>query len=357
MTDRIKVFIQYPWIKPDSPYYTYLLDHTPEDIEYVNPLIRSKKIISGQEFLSNNQTKSKLRNLIFKSKIPLPNARYTFMTREADIIHCPFCISLNHYPWICDWEIWWQGMLSNVDNNLGIWITKKILQQKSCKKILCWSEETRKRMLEMFNNDKIITSKSIVVYQAVPVIQNNQMLRIHEKEVNLLFIARYFYAKGGKEAVELINQLTKKYKFINGYIISDTPKEILDKYHDNDQLIFLPVMDRQKLYNYYSLADIFIYPGISDSFGWMFLEAMSYGLPIITMPGYARREIVEDSVNGFVCKDPEDMFKKTESLVLNRTKRRLIGTSGFELVHKGKFSFEVKNKKLREIYGEAIKED
>jgi len=52
-----------------------------------------------------------------------------------------------------------------------------------------------------------------------------------------------------------------------------------------------------------------VYPGYSDSFGFAFLEAMAFGLPIVTVDGFARREIVEDGKNGFVIERPEIAWK------------------------------------------------
>jgi len=36
MMDKIKVFLQSPWEYIDSPYYKYLRERHPGDIEYVN---------------------------------------------------------------------------------------------------------------------------------------------------------------------------------------------------------------------------------------------------------------------------------------------------------------------------------
>ena len=33
--DKIKVFLQYPWKFPDSPYYNYLVKYPPKNIEYL----------------------------------------------------------------------------------------------------------------------------------------------------------------------------------------------------------------------------------------------------------------------------------------------------------------------------------
>lgn len=362
--NSIKVFFQYPLSRPDSPFYEYLFDYPPENIEFINPLVRKKKIITeSKSMVENNLLKAKIKNFIFKSKLPIPNVRYTLMTKEADIIHAAHCLSLNNYNWVCDFETWTQPLLCNIDNRRGIWLAKKILKRKNCKSMIFWTEETKKRTLEMLGNDQVLLDKSVVIYPAVPVNQNNSFLRKNQKPLNLLFVARDFQAKGGDIVVKVMDRLTKRYGFINGIIVSSVPEDVKNEYSGNSQITFYDLMPREKLQEIYSICDIFIYPGISDTFGFGFLEAMSYGMPIVTGGGYARREIVKNGYNGFVCKtkflkklkypisvDEDDIFLKIEKLIIDNKLREKLGTNGFRNISIGKFSIQERNKKLRDVY-------
>lgn len=70
----------------------------------------------------------------------------------------------------------------------------------------------------------------------------------------------------------------------------------------------------------YEKSDILVYPGYSDSFGWAFLEAMSFGLPIITVNGVARRDLIRNGRNGFVV--PRKMKKSLSTLVTLGMKKK-----------------------------------
>jgi glycosyltransferase involved in cell wall biosynthesis len=50
--------------------------------------------------------------------------------------------------------------------------------------------------------------------------------------------------------------------------------------------------------NYYSNADVFVLPTLSDGFALTQLEAMSYGLPVIATPNCG--SVVQEGVNGFI---------------------------------------------------------
>lgn len=55
---------------------------------------------------------------------------------------------------------------------------------------------------------------------------------------------------------------------------------------------------RDKVQNFYSQADVFVLPTISDGFALTQLEAMSHGLPVITTPNCG--DVVTDGVDGFL---------------------------------------------------------
>jgi glycosyltransferase involved in cell wall biosynthesis len=55
----------------------------------------------------------------------------------------------------------------------------------------------------------------------------------------------------------------------------------------------LPLMPQDKLFKeVFPKSDIFVYPGFSDTFGFALTEAISFGVPVVTVDGYSRREII-----------------------------------------------------------------
>ena len=49
MDKKIKVYLQYPWKFPDSPYYKYLIQDCPKEIEYCN-IEKQKGVITRKKF-------------------------------------------------------------------------------------------------------------------------------------------------------------------------------------------------------------------------------------------------------------------------------------------------------------------
>ena len=106
--EKIKIYLQYPWKFPDSPYYKYLIDNPPKNIEYLNIENQKGVIIDKKGVFFSNLLKKLIRGVIQKFKIPLINTHQTKINKGYDLIHCAHCISGNKFPWVADFESSWQ---------------------------------------------------------------------------------------------------------------------------------------------------------------------------------------------------------------------------------------------------------
>ncbi|MDD3159853.1 MAG: glycosyltransferase family 4 protein [Candidatus ainarchaeum sp.] len=362
---KLDIFIQYPPFFSDSPYYNYLTNYPPKTVNYLSidkkrtDIIIQKNKLSIVRFL-----KDKIRLIIRKLNLPIINAYYTKSDKEFGLIHCAHCLSLNNdKKWVVDLECAWQIGIGNTSKNT----MKKainILERKNCKRIICWTNKTKDELIKITNQN--INEKIDVIYPAVPV---NKKVNKNSKKINLVFVARYFKLKGGEYAINVINKLTKKYDFVNGIIVTDNIELAKSCISENNKIKFYSLMDRKELFNkIYTKTDIFIYPGLADSFGFLYLDVMSFGLPIITVDGYARKEIVEDGKSGFVVGEDKyyldkeydkslekQLIEKTEILIKDEKLRKKMGDYGYNLVKNGKFSIKQRNKLMKKVYEDAIK--
>ena len=81
-------------------------------------------------------------------------------------------------------------------------------------------------------------------------------------------------------------------------------------------------------------ADIFILPSYNEGLPMSILEAMSYGLPVISTPVGGIPEIVKDGVNGYLIfpGDNEALAEKIELLAKNKELRLRMGQENYKLV-------------------------
>lgn len=360
----IKIYLQSPWKFSDSPYYLYLRQNPPYNIEYVNAndfgLIQN-----GKKLRSQNKIKHLIKKVL-RFFSGLPNEHLTRTDKEYDLIHGAHCLSLNKKPWVCDIEyvnqFWASGHIGNKNK------ISKILNKNQCKKILAWTQWTADGILKEFPE---IRDKIETIYPGIPIQEFNKK---KSNRITLLFSSRRFLFKGGLHALEVIDRLTKKYKNVYGIIVSDISEDIKSKYSINDKIEFFNFMPQEKLFKeIYPKADIFVYPSYTDTFGFGLTEAMSFGLPIVTVGGHSRREIVTENKTGFVLDEPKDfnvsylnnledykdiireLEHKTETLIKDEKLRKIISENCLKEISNGKFSIKTRNEKLKRIYEDAIK--
>ena len=121
-------------------------------------------------------------------------------------------------------------------------------------------------------------------------------------------------------------------------IAGDGPEKIrLRKLADelpDGKVLFPGQVAREKMYRYYSAADIFAFPGINESLGMVFLEAQSCGLPVIACNNGGIPEVVVNNTTGFLTPiDDELSFDQALlELLTNPEKRKNMGRAAAQYV-------------------------
>ena len=82
-----------------------------------------------------------------------------------------------------------------------------------------------------------------------------------------------------------------------------------------DGVSFAGFVDQAGLPEHYAAAGAFVFPTLRDPFGFVLLEAMAAGLPVVTSPwAGATRDLVVDGENGLVV-DPDDVDALADALL------------------------------------------
>jgi glycosyltransferase involved in cell wall biosynthesis len=65
--------------------------------------------------------------------------------------------------------------------------------------------------------------------------------------------------------------------------------------------VFTGRIERQELFRLYSAADLFVFPGVEESLGMVYLEAQSCGLPVVAFGDWGGGEAVIEGATGLLC--------------------------------------------------------
>jgi len=150
--------------------------------------------------------------------------------------------------------------------------------------------------------------------------------------VRLVTVARLLERKGIQtilEACALPTLLPVELEIIGTGPYEATLREMVDALGLGERVRFLGFVPNEELPRYYRRSDIFVLPSETESFGLVFAEAMSCGLPILASNVGGIPETVRDGIDGLLCPpgDPASLRKNILRLIESAPTRAEISIS------------------------------
>ncbi len=268
--------------------------------------------------LTWNKGSNKIENILLKiiSFLQIPNIKYFSknMLEGINLLHTPGQLVLNNKPYIVEIDnVWCLAFykLPILFGRFGKRIIMYFLKRKNCKKIVCISEAAKHSVINFFH-DAIITKKCVVSYPFV----TNKHLTVDQitlqKHPKLLYISSDFYLKGWRELIHAYIAVKENHPEISLTIITkiknitEDDKRLLDT---TDIILLEGNMTKESMIDTYMSHDLFICPTHKDSFGLVFLEAMSCGMAIIATDMFATKEMIINDYNWQLLQSPINVFK------------------------------------------------
>ena len=113
--------------------------------------------------------------------------------------------------------------------------------------------------------------------------------------------------------------------------------------HLRDRVFFHGFVSNEEVISHYERCDLMVAPSFYESFGQIYLEAMSYGKPVIGCNAGGIPEVIEDGVCGLLAEPgcADSLTDKILKICNNSEYRRLLGKNARDRV---KSSFDIKKK-------------
>jgi len=191
----------------------------------------------------------------------------------------------------------------------------------------------------------------------VPQVEKNKYDR---DEVRILFVGRCCPRKGLHYLFKAVADM--KHHKIEVDIVGDLEADkkhvselygLLKKLAIDEKVAFHGHVRIEQLWDYYRNADIFIMPSLWEGFGIVFLDAMSFGLPIVSTNVGAIPDLVRHEENGLLVKpgDTGALASAIEQLVVSPSLRRKLGQNGFRFMqeHPEFTSWDVVGEKFKSV--------
>jgi glycosyltransferase involved in cell wall biosynthesis len=205
-------------------------------------------------------------------------------------------------------------------NRLMQQVSKPILRYlsartlKNADKIIVINEETKKILAKrgVDKNKIVIISPGVDCQKFKP-----QRKKTAKNTLEILSVGALIERKGFDVLIKGIGEVVKTERNIKVRILGDGPQKnhlkALVRQLSLEQFInFEGHIPHEKIMMYYKNADIFVSTSRAESWGQMFLEAMSCGLPVISTVNIGSMNIIKDNKFGFLVpqEDYNSLAKK-----------------------------------------------
>lgn len=131
-------------------------------------------------------------------------------------------------------------------------------------------------------------------------------------------------------------------------------KKFCQKNDIADRVIFVGIVSRTQIKNYYAAADIFVHASTSETQGMVMSEAMYCGLPIVAVAATGASSLVLNNGSGFLVSENEKEFADAVlKLVNDKDLRKKFGETAGRIARL-QFTAEVCAKKMLEVYKKCL---
>jgi glycosyltransferase involved in cell wall biosynthesis len=156
--------------------------------------------------------------------------------------------------------------------------------------VVPWSEWVRQSLVDDYG---IPESRTRMIRPGVDLAALSPRSARTPGEARFLFVGADFERKGGPLILEALQSLQSPWHLD---VVTKSPLDATPQISVHRNL----TPNTPELYTLFTAADVFVFPTTADSFGFVVVEAMAAGLPVIATKTGAIPEAVEDGRTGIL---------------------------------------------------------
>lgn len=181
--------------------------------------------------------------------------------------------------------------------------------------------------------------KCVVIYRSVNTKKPINKMQKNEDTTTIVSVGRLVWEKGYQTALKAISILNKKESNFK-YIIAgdgvevDNLKKLAKDLEIEDKVIFLGHVDRRKVFELLSIADIYFQPSVTEALSNAIIEASFYSLPVVSSNVGGIPEVIDNERSGFLTPvgDVEKYAESLIKLIENEDLRITMGEVGHRII-------------------------
>lgn len=174
----------------------------------------------------------------------------------------------------------------------------------------------------------------------------------------LLYLSRIAKEKNIDFLFKSFVDIQKDYPACNLVMVGGGPeeewcKERVEELGIEDKVIFTGMLPKEEANKFFGMADLFVFPSISETQGIVVAEAMAAGTPPVAVGKMGPTELIHDGKDGYLTKlNVNDFTDKTLKLLKDEKLREKFAHNG--LLRVDEFSIDTSVEKLIKLYKRLI---
>jgi glycosyltransferase involved in cell wall biosynthesis len=174
--------------------------------------------------------------------------------------------------------------------------------------LLPWTEAARTSLFRALGAEAGIrlSPRTRVVYPAIRPAVDRPRGRA-SSTLRLLFVGTAFYEKGAVEAIRAVQRLGASHD-VHLDLLSYVPDDWRLRLEQDPLITVHDPGGADLVQRLYSRSDVLLFPSHMDTFGYVVLEAMAQGLPVVAPGHLALNELIQDGISGLLFPSENPLY-------------------------------------------------
>ena len=252
--------------------------------------------------------------------------RYAFWPgTRFDAVHLFNGVCTSDIPWVSSIELEFPRYFGSVPE-VALSRARELIASDHCKLLLPLSEAARTHLLRRTKAEhaELVARKTVVFTGGVAVpdqlyARASQRKRAANEALKVGFVGRLYWHKGGPAVLEAVRRVRESGGDVRLLVVSDLStrshiyepsaaelSEARRALGSTDWIEYHATLPNARVLERLSECDVLAFPTLDESLGWVAIEALALGLPVITTNAFALPELVRDGTEGFGIALPLD---------------------------------------------------
>jgi glycosyltransferase involved in cell wall biosynthesis len=192
------------------------------------------------------------------------------------------------------------------------------LAEQRCHALLPWSRAAERGLDAALGAAAELKPKTVVVLPAI----RPRVARPSQRApgpLRVMFIGTAFEAKGGAEAIRAVARARETHE-VTLDVVSDVPEHWRAEIESTDGVtVHAWPAPSETVDGLFERCDALLFPSHMDTLGFVMLEAMAHGVPVLATRHFAVPELVEDGVSGLIVEGENLLYGEDGLCRFDRT--------------------------------------